>query len=281
MEKKYILTDKFKRVEGRFVYQIQAVRDIKTERFGVIRKGTLGGFISNEENLSHEGSCWVHERGAVVEHARVTENAQICQGLVSNSATVRGNAMVGHRLGSEYPQICGNASIEGNAIVQDHAIIGGFAVIKDNAHVSDFVRIDDDVVMENDTNAFHYACLFDNAHLKDHSFVCGHCKIGGNVTLVERCHVADDSTVVGNQELSSYENKKYKLLKTDTIEVDGRTLYRIVALQDGPFFHYGELGGYVESEKNLRQVGDAWIRYPMYAYGDTVIDRDTVLSDKN
>jgi UDP-3-O-[3-hydroxymyristoyl] glucosamine N-acyltransferase len=276
MEKKYVLTDNVKRVDGKFVRQIRAIRN-----FGNIRKGTLGGFINNEENLSHEGTCWVYEDGVVAEHARVTDDAQIYQGIVFNSATVSERAQIGRWHGrNEFPHIYGNASISGDAIVRDYVTVGGFAVIKDEAHVSDFVRIDGEVVMENNTDAFHYACLFDNAHLKDNAFVCGHCKIGGNVTLTDHCYVADDSALVGNQTLSSYENKKYKLLKNDTIEVDGHTLYRIVALQDAPFCHYGELGGYVESERNLSHQGAAWIRYPMYAMGNTVISRDTVLSNE-
>lgn len=280
MDEKYILTDKVKRVEGKFVRQIKAVRS-----FGNIRKGQLGGFISHEDNLSHEGTCWVYEEGIVAEHARVIDDAQIYKGMVFNSATVSGNACVGHAYIArshinEFPQIYGNALIAGNAIIRDYATVGGFSVIKGEAHVSDYVRIDDEVVMEGDTNAFHYAYLFGNAHLKDHSFVCGHCKVGGNVTLIDRCYIADDSTVDGNQTLSTYENRKYKLLKNDTIKVDGHTLYRIVALKDKPFCHYGEKGGYVESEKNLSQIGAAWIKYPYYAYDDTVIAGDQVLSDK-
>lgn len=275
MEKKYILTDNVKRVDGKFFRQIKAVRN-----FSNISKGELGGYIQNEDNLSHDGTCWVHEGGFVAEHARVIEDAQVYKGMVFNSATISDRAKIGRILGgNEFPQIYGNAFVTGKAVVRDYATIGGFAVLKDCAQVSDFVRIDDEAVMEGDTHAFHYACLFDCAHMKDNSFVCGHCKIGGDVTLTEYCHVVDDSALVGNQELSSYENKKYKLLRNDAIEVDGRILYRIVALQDGPFCHYGELGGYVESEKNLSQVGAAWIKYPCTAYGDTVIDRDTVLSD--
>lgn len=46
------------------------------------------------------------------------------------------------------------------------------------------------------------------------------------------------------------ENKKYKL--TDETKVyNGKTLYRIQALKDFDFIHKGEVGGFVESEKNL------------------------------
>jgi NDP-sugar pyrophosphorylase family protein len=216
MDKKYILTDTAKRVNGKWVRQIQAVRD-----FSVVRKGELGGFIHDESNLSHDGYCWVYADGVVADNARVIEDAQVYRGIVCDSATVKGCAKIGRPYDEKtFSQVCGNASIEDKAVVYDNAIVSGFAVLKDYARVTDYARVDDNVVMEGCANAFHYAFLFGNAHLKDNAFVCGHCKVGGDVTLIDHCCVTDDSIVVGNQELSSYENKKYKLLKTDTIEVD-------------------------------------------------------------
>lgn len=55
--------------------------------------------------------------------------------------------------------------------------------------------------------------------------------------------------------------KKYKLDKKDTKKTpDGKTLYRIIALVDvGKAIHAGEAGGYIESEHNLSQVGNAWV----------------------
>ena len=45
---------------------------------------------------------------------------------------------------------------------------------------------------------------------------------------------------------------KYKLTE-NTIQHDGRTLYQIQRLSNG------ELGGYIESEKNLSQEGSCWV----------------------
>ena len=54
--------------------------------------------------------------------------------------------------------------------------------------------------------------------------------------------------------------KKYKLDKNDTIKVDGRTLYRIIALVNiGTLVSIGDKGGYIESEANLSHEGRAWI----------------------
>ena len=54
------------------------------------------------------------------------------------------------------------------------------------------------------------------------------------------------------------ENKKYKLTN-ETKEWCGYTLHRIRALKDFGDVKAGELGGWIESERNLSQNGDCWI----------------------
>ena len=55
------------------------------------------------------------------------------------------------------------------------------------------------------------------------------------------------------------QNKKYRIDYTQKIEEFGRTLYRIVALADFGIVTTGDQGGYIESEKNLSQYGNAWV----------------------
>ena len=58
--------------------------------------------------------------------------------------------------------------------------------------------------------------------------------------------------------------KKFELT-TDTKIHFGRKLFRIKALISFGNVNAGDLGGYVESEKNLSQSGDAWV------YGDAEV----------
>ncbi|MEE3696391.1 hypothetical protein V2H81_05990 [Glaesserella parasuis] len=53
--------------------------------------------------------------------------------------------------------------------------------------------------------------------------------------------------------------KKYELLKDDTVNHHGRTLYRIKALITFGLVAAGELGGYIETEKNLDHSGNAMV----------------------
>ena len=52
--------------------------------------------------------------------------------------------------------------------------------------------------------------------------------------------------------------KKYKLTK-DTIQINEKTLYRIKSLRDFGNVKKGQLGGYIESEKNLSHFGNCWV----------------------
>lgn len=52
---------------------------------------------------------------------------------------------------------------------------------------------------------------------------------------------------------------KYVILQNDSIEHEGRTLYRIKALRSFKWVSAGDLGGYIEGEHNLSQIGTCWV----------------------
>ena len=77
--------------------------------------------------------------------------------------------------------------------------------------------------------------------------------------------------------------QKYELTE-ESIEYMGRTLFRIRAITDfvtGDIRRVcdGDLGGYVESEKNLSQEGRAWISGDAKVYGDVRICGNVHISD--
>ena len=71
--------------------------------------------------------------------------------------------------------------------------------------------------------------------------------------------------------------KKYELLTDETLEVEGKTLFRIKALKtfklsNGMEIVKGTEGGFIEKEHNLSHYGNAWV------YGDARVDGDAWVS---
>ncbi len=91
-----------------------------------ISNGELGGWIEKEENLSHEGECWVSENARVSGKVLVSGNAQVSgNARVSGDAWIYGNA-----------QVSGNARVSGDARVSENARVSGDARVYGDAQLS-------------------------------------------------------------------------------------------------------------------------------------------------
>lgn len=104
MTKKYILTDDYVNNGYARVYRIKALRS-----FGAVKAGDLGGFVESENNLSHDGDCWVSDDAVVRGNARVLDNA-----IVGDNAVMYGEAWAS-----------GNAEVVGNAVMYGDASVAG------------------------------------------------------------------------------------------------------------------------------------------------------------
>ena len=71
--------------------------------------------------------------------------------------------------------------------------------------------------------------------------------------------------------------KKYRLTE-ETTKVGNRTLYRIQALRDFGNVKEGDIGGYIEAEKNLSQIGNAWVSGDAQVYGNARVSGDAWVS---
>lgn len=121
MSKKYKLTKSKKGFCDITFYQIEALKD-----FSDVKKGDKGGWIEKEENLSHEGDCWVYNKAHVFRNAKVFENAKIL-----DEALVLDNAW-----------IFGNAEVKDDVWVFNDAKIGGTQkVFKETINGSQYMRV--------------------------------------------------------------------------------------------------------------------------------------------
>ena len=63
---------------------------------------------------------------------------------------------------------------------------------------------------------------------------------------------------------------KYKLTD-EKIKHNDKTLYRIQALKDFGDVKAGDLGGWIESERNLSQEGNCWVADNALVYGNAEV----------
>lgn len=71
--KKYKLTKETREVGGCVLHRIMALRD-----FGNVKKDDLGGWVESEDNLSHDGNCWICDDAIVRNYAEVCGDVIVC-----------------------------------------------------------------------------------------------------------------------------------------------------------------------------------------------------------
>lgn len=169
MEKKFELTDETfydECVEAR-VYRIKALRD-----FGDVKAGDLGGFVEEERNLSHDGTCWIYDNAIVCGRSKVNDKSE-----VRDTAVISDKSCVWH-----------NSRIYENAQVHNSRIDGG--VVHGEAYVNDA-----DVLWQGEVKDTAYvtggvirngAVVADNAHVSGYSYIDGYDTIvGRNASITD------------------------------------------------------------------------------------------------
>ena len=114
----------------------EKIKAIKS--FNGIRKGSLGGWIESEDNLSQEGDCWILHEAKVFRKAKVSENAKVKDNAcIYGNACVRGNA-----------KISGNAEVYGNVCIYDYVSISGYAKVFGSISICGYAGIRGDAIIK-------------------------------------------------------------------------------------------------------------------------------------
>ncbi|BFH12644.1 hypothetical protein WJ0W_000845 [Paenibacillus melissococcoides] len=127
---------------GATLHRIRAVRD-----FGDVKAGDLGGWVESEDNLSHEGKCWVYDDSAVFGRGRVWHDAK-----VMNNSSVYDNGQVTDDAIIDNSDVFGSAKVAYHARIEDqsrayqHARIVGSHVCR--SEIGDFAYIWNSMVKE-------------------------------------------------------------------------------------------------------------------------------------
>lgn len=142
MEQKYqIRYDLYKRLYGRMLYRIQALKS-----FNDVKEGELGGYVGSEKNLSHGGNCWIYDEACVFDEAQIKDNARVYDnamvygvGSVHDNARIYGNSQV---FGCAY--VRNNANVLGNAKVHGNCIVSGNVIVYGDANIDCYTFTDKD-----------------------------------------------------------------------------------------------------------------------------------------
>ena len=91
--KKYeILKDDSKTIDGIKVYRIKALKD-----FGIVSKGTLGGYIEKDTNLSQKGNCWIFENSIVYGDSAIMDDVLVydskLKSIIANDSIILNNEL--------------------------------------------------------------------------------------------------------------------------------------------------------------------------------------------
>ena len=124
------------------------------------KPGDLGGYIEKEENLSHEGKCWVYGNAWVHGNARITDNVHVFDRAV----------------------VCGNVKMSGHSSAFNNAHLSGNVQLID-ASVSNNARVSGNVVL-------------DGAAIVDNATIAGHVTIRPGVIISYRAHITKQSDIV-------------------------------------------------------------------------------------
>ena len=134
MDKKYELIESD--IKG--LYRVKALKD-----FGYVKKGDIGGYVENPNNLSHEGYCWVYDNAKIYNEARIYGNSEISGcAVIDGNAQIHGNSRIlGCAVIDGNAQIHGDCEIWDYAIIRDNALIYGDSVINGNAFIGGYTEI--------------------------------------------------------------------------------------------------------------------------------------------
>jgi UDP-3-O-[3-hydroxymyristoyl] glucosamine N-acyltransferase len=177
--------------DGRKVQRIQAVRS-----FGTIKQGTIGGFLEDDDNLSHYGNCWIADNAMASGESRVRQNALLKNRariddrvIVSDSSTIQDGAVLHD-----------DVFVYGNAVVGSQSFLAGTATVCGHTMVfcRPRYRCNGKIKIPNLCNFVmvkDFARLEGTILLRDHCLVGGNTIIRNNVQLLEHARIEDDAII--------------------------------------------------------------------------------------
>ena len=183
VNKKYGFTGRTKEKDGHTLHEICLLESVYG-RTGITPKGTVGGWIESEDNLSQHGSCWLYKDSVAFGEGRVTEGAYlICYSAVTGGV-VKGESYLHGSLVRDNTVIdvtdaynsaffgnsqvscknCNGSVVKDDAVISggiiDMSFISGSAVVEDcnviNSRIDGTMKIKGKLIKYEDVNDDNY-----------------------------------------------------------------------------------------------------------------------------
>jgi hypothetical protein len=208
-KKKYKILEETERdlAHNGTVYRIQALGDFHLANGAKVCEGELGGWVTGEGNLSHEGCCWIADEAIASGNSWVTgtaylhgechvrAQAQVFGGIIGDSAVIQGCCKIGEGVEIEgTSEIIGNAVLSGRVEVTGHSnicdcatvysslVCGAASITIHNSWIGGYATIDEGVQLTN-SRVSGYAHIFNRnagTYELNNIVVAGDAVIGGN-----------------------------------------------------------------------------------------------------
>lgn len=175
MKKYRLLKDQVIEFEYHKLYRIEALRD-----FGNVKKGDIGGYVQTEDNLSHEGLCWIYDDAKAYDQSRVSGNARI----------------------QDRVQVSEHAKVGDNANILDDVQVYGYAGIYGNTQLCGNVQVYDQTQVYGNSCISGNVIIYGKSHVYGNVKAWGNAKIGGEVRIYGDTEVGYQADIKGNAEIS-------------------------------------------------------------------------------
>ena len=183
--KKYELIETAELLMFTKMFRIRALRS-----FGDVKEGQLGGYVENENNLSHEGNAWIYHYAKVCGNAKVIDNAKI-----RNRATVLFNAVVSE-----------NAEVYDNAVITDDAVVEGDTKVYGDTRVGGVSIVTNTSKVHGNANVDGNAFIFGNAEVGENSTIAGNARVHGDARVMGSSVVLGSAKIYDNALVTDYAN---------------------------------------------------------------------------
>ena len=172
MNKKYEITNITMVFEGRTLYRIIALKN-----FSDVKAGELGGWVSNEYNLSQYGDCWIYNEAKCMDGASMYNNSCMYE----------------------------NAVMYDNAIMYDNSMMFGHSRMFNNSEMHDFSEMRDNSVMYNNTEMHDYSEIYGDSEMHGHSEMHDCSKMYNNSKMYDYSIMHGNSAMYEDSEMHDKE----------------------------------------------------------------------------